>query len=193
MNYALAQVQIAEVRDRLHRRRISVRRGDKLQQPHVTRRIEEVGAEPVAPEIFREAFDNFCYRQAAGVGGDDGAGFANGFDLAQQGALDLHVFDDGFDDPIDFGELLQIVLKVSDRDQPRQRRLKEGGGLGLHRSFQTGSGNAVARRTIRIRRNDIEQVGRNTGIGQVRGDASAHGARAQNGNFLYPSLHEVFR
>jgi hypothetical protein len=27
----------------------------------------------------------------------------------------------------------------------------------------------------------------------VRGDASAHGARAQNGNFLNPSLHEVFR
>jgi hypothetical protein len=27
----------------------------------------------------------------------------------------------------------------------------------------------------------------------VRGDASSHSARAQNGNFLYPSLHEMFR
>ncbi len=150
-------------------------------------------AKPVAAEIFRESFDDLCYRQAAGVGSNDGAGLANGFDLAQQRALDLQIFDNGFDDPIDFGELLQIVFEVSDRDQPCQRRLEESSRLGLHRGFQARSRNTIAGRTVSIRRNDVQQVGRNTGVGQVRGDASAHGARAENGNFLYPSLHEVFR
>ncbi len=70
----------------------------------------------------------------------------------------------------------------------RQRRLEEGRRLRLHRSFQSGGGNAVARRTVGVGRNDIEQVRGNTGIGQVRGDAGAHGARAQNGDFLNPFL-----
>ena len=148
-------------------------------------------AEPAAAEVVGEAFDDFRHRQAAGVGGDDGAGLANRFDLAQQAALDLQVFDDGFDDPVDLGELLEIVLKVADGDQARERGLEEGGGLRLHGSFQTGGGNAVARGTVGVGRNDVEQIRRNTGIGQVRGDAGAHGARAQNGDSLNPSLHEM--
>jgi hypothetical protein len=60
MDHALAQVQIAEVRDGLHRRRIGVGRGNELQQAHVARRIEEVRAEPVAAEVIREAFDDLC-------------------------------------------------------------------------------------------------------------------------------------
>ena len=105
-------------------------------------------------------------------------------------ALDLQVFDDGLDDPVNLGELLQIVFKVADGDQARQRRLEEGGGLRLHRGFQPGGGDAVARRTVGIGWNDVEQIGRNTGVGQVRGDAGAHGARAQDGDFLNPSVHE---
>ena len=113
--------------------------------------------------------------------------------LLQQAALDVQIFDDGLDDPVDFGELRQIVFEVADGDQPRQRRLKEGGGLRLDRGFQSGGGNAVARGAVGVGRNDIEQVGRNTGIGQVRGDAGAHGARSQNGDFLDPSVHGVIR
>ena len=83
-NHTLAQMQIAEVGDDIHRGRIGVGRGDQLQQPHVARRIEEVSAEPAAPEIFGEAFHDFRHGQAAGVGSDDGSGLADGFDLAQQ-------------------------------------------------------------------------------------------------------------
>ena len=106
--------------DGLHRGGIGVGRGNHFQQAHVARRIEEVRAKPVAAEIVGEAFGDLGHRQAAGVGGDDGAGLANGFDLAQQLALDLQVFDDGFDDPVDFGELRQIVFEVADGDQARR-------------------------------------------------------------------------
>ena len=166
--------------------------GIDLQQAHVARRIEEVRAEPGAAEVVGEAFDDFRDRQTAGVRGDDGAGLANLFDLAQQAALDLEVFDDGFDDPVDIGELVEIVFEVADGDQARERWLEEGGGLGLHRGFETGGGDAIARGAVGVGRHDVEQIRRNTGVGQVCGDAGAHGARAQNGDSLNPLQHEMF-
>ena len=84
------------------------------------------------------------------------------------------------------GQLLQIVFEVADGDQPGQRRLEERRGLGFHRSFQSGGGDAVARGAVGVGRNDVEQIRGHTGVGQVRGDAGAHGARAQNGDFLNP-------
>ena len=104
-------------RDGLHRGGIGVGRGNEFQQPHVARRIEEVRAKPVAAEVVGEAFGDLGDGQAAGVGGDDGSRLADGVDLAQQLALDVEVFDDGFDDPVDLGELLQIVFEVADGDQ----------------------------------------------------------------------------
>ena len=163
--------------------------GNDFQQPHVARRIEEVRAEPAAAEVVGEAFGDLGDGQSAGVGGDDGAGLADGVDLAQQLALEVEVFDDGFDDPVDFGELLEVVFEVADGDQAIERRLHEGGGLGLDRGFLAGGGEAVARGAVGVRRNDVEQVRGNTGVGQVRGDAGAHGARAQDGDLIDPFLH----
>ena len=191
VHHALAHVQIAEMGDGVHRGGIGVGRGDDLQQAHVARRIEEVGAKPGAAEVVGEAFDNFRDRQTAGIGGDDGAGLANLLDLAQQAALDLEIFDDGFDDPVDIGELVEIVLEVADGDQARERGLKESGGLGLDGGFQSGGGDAVARGAVGVGRHDVEQIRRNTGVGQVCGDAGAHGARAQNGDSLNPLQHEM--
>ena len=38
-------------------------------------------AKPMAPELFGEALRNLTDRQTAGIGGDDGAGFADGLDF----------------------------------------------------------------------------------------------------------------
>ena len=111
--------------------------------------------------------------------------------LRSRVALDLQVFDHRFDDPVDLGQLLQIILKIPDGHQAGQRGLEERRRLRLHRRFQSSGRDAVARRTIGVRGNDIEQVRGNTSIGQVRGDASAHGARAQYGDFLNAFLHDV--
>ncbi len=78
-------------------------RGNDFQQAHVARRIEEVRAEPGAAEVVGEAFGDFGHGKSAGVGGDDGAGLADGFYFLEQVALDFQILDDGFDDPVDVG------------------------------------------------------------------------------------------
>ena len=67
--------------------RIGFRRGNDFQQPHVTRRIEEMCSEPGAAKVVGKSFGNFADRQAAGVGRDDGARLADGFDFLQQSCV----------------------------------------------------------------------------------------------------------
>ncbi len=71
-------------------------------------------AEPAAAEVVGEALGDLGDGQSAGVGGDDGSGFADGVNLAQQFALQVEVFDDGLDDPVNFRELLEVVFKVAE-------------------------------------------------------------------------------
>jgi hypothetical protein len=74
---------VAEVGDGFDQLGVGVGRGNQLQQAHVARRIEEVGAKPRPTEVFGESFGDFCYGKSAGVGGDDGAGLADGFYFLQ--------------------------------------------------------------------------------------------------------------
>ena len=168
---------------------IGLRGGNDLQQAHVARRIEEVRAEPVAAEIVGKAFSDGRHRQSAGVGGDDRSGLANGFYFAQQLALDFEVLDDGLDDPVAFGEPLQVVVEVADGDQLGEVRFKECRRLGLARGVKPGGGEFVARGSVGIGRHDVEQVRRNSGVGQVCGDAGTHGSRAKDCDFLDPLIH----
>ena len=68
--------------------------------------------------------------------------------------------------------------------------LKNAAGFDFTAASKSGSRNAIARGTVGIGRNDIQQIRGNTGIGQVRGDAGTHSARAEYGDFLNPFLHE---
>jgi len=155
-----------------------------------------VGAEPGATEIVGEAFGNFPYGQAAGVGGNDGAGLANSFHFTEKRALQVEIFDDGFDDPVDFGELFQIIFKVADRDQAGERRVHESGGLRFFCGFETGGGDFISCKCAGagwdIAGNDIEQVARDAGVGEVGGDAGTHGSGAEDGYFIN-ALHVLPR
>ena len=104
---------------RVDGRPIGVRRRNNLQQAHVARRIEEVSAKPRTSELVGDALRDSSYGQSAGIGGDDGTGLANGFDLAKQRPLDVQILHDSFNDPVDFSQLLQIVVKVADGDEAR--------------------------------------------------------------------------
>ena len=68
------------------------------------------------------------------------------------------------------------------------RRASDGSKKAAGFDFTAASSPAAAMRlragAVRVGRNDVEQIAGNTGIGQVRGDASAHGARAQDGNLM---------
>ena len=173
---------------------VGFRRGNEFEQAHVARRIKKVRAEPGAAEVVGESFGDFADGQAAGVGGDDGAGLADGFDFAQQGAFEVEIFDDGFDDPVDFGEFFQIIVEVADGDEAGERRIHEGGGLGFFCGIESGGGDFVAYRWRRggwdICGNDIEQIARDAGVGEVRGDARAHGSGAEDGYFIN-ALHHL--
>src|SRR5438552_4520762 len=92
--------------DRFNQRRIRVRSRNNLQQSHVTWRIKKVRAEPRFAEILRESFCNFCYRQTAGVGRDDGSRLAELLHSFEQRSLDLEVLNNYLDDPINFGDPL---------------------------------------------------------------------------------------
>ena len=119
-----------------------------------------------------------------------------GGDAIEQLALDFEIFGDGFDDPIGFGAPGEIVFEIADGDARGDRGREEGGGAGLEGGVQAGADDAVADAGIGEReaagfflgrelgRDDIQQPAGHAGVGQMRGDARAHGAGAEDGNFF---------
>jgi len=149
-----------------------------------------VRTEPRAAEVVGEAFRDFADGKTAGVGGNDGAGLTDCVDLLEQAALDVEVLDNSFDDPVDVGEFLEIVFKIADGDELCQRGLEEGGRLGFSGRVEAGGRNLVAGGAIGVGWNDIEEIAGNAGIGEVRGDAGAHGSGAEDSDFM-DAFHEI--
>ena len=131
-------------------------------------------AEKVRAEIGREAFGDFGERDAAGVGGEDGAGFSHSVNFAPQRPLGIQVFDDRLNDPVATGELIEIVLEITGFDQ-------RGFFVGEEAAWTLFQGvlDALQCGRVAIRlTGDIQQQRRDAGICEMRGDARAHGARA---------------
>ena len=78
---ALAQLRVAEMGDGFDQCGVGFWSWDQFEQAHIARRIEKMRAEPRAAEVFGKSFGDFCHGKPAGVGGDDGAGLADGFHL----------------------------------------------------------------------------------------------------------------
>ena len=178
------------VSDGIDRCLVRFRRWNDFQQPHIARRIEEVCSKPRPAELIRKTLRNFRDRKPAGIGGYDGPGFPDGPDFPEQTPFDFQILDDGFNNPIHFGEFLEVVFEVAHGHEPRQRRLHKRGGLGFPRGIESGGGDLITRGRVRVRRNNIQQITRYTGIGKMRGDAGAHGSGAKNGNFA-DALHNA--
>ncbi len=166
---------------------VGVRGGDDLEQAHVARGIEEVGAEPVAAEVFvGDACDDLVDGEAGGVGGGDGAGAAMDADTFEEGALDVEVFGDDLDDPVAVGDEAQVVVEVADSEEAGGVGGVEGGGFGLLEGFEGGEDDLVALVPGGVGggsgRDDVEQDDGEAGVGDVGGDARAHGAGAEDGD-----------
>ena len=73
-HHAFAQMAVAELADEREDLGPRVRAGNHFDQMQIARRIEEVRAEEVLAELVGIAFGDLRQRDAAGVGGDDGAG-----------------------------------------------------------------------------------------------------------------------
>ncbi len=183
------------MRDRIDQSAVGLRRGDKFEQAHVARRIEKVRSKPRPAEVVREAFCNLTYRQTASVSGDNRPGLSDGLDFFQQRAFDCEILDHGLDDPVDIGQLLQIVCEVANADQTSEGRLHESCGLGLLGRVKSGGCDLISHGRIptgnNIRGDDVEQVAGNTSVGEVGGDACAHGSGSEDGNFINALHHLV--
>ena len=147
---------------------------------------------PVLLKILRAAFGDQVNRQAGSVRRDDGARLAHRFDALKQLALDFQIFGDGLDDPIHLPHQARLSSKIPGRDQPRGFRREKSGRARFFRGFEARQHDAIAHRRAferqplaffirsQFRRNDIEQVTRDAGVGQVRRDARAHRAGSQH-------------
>ena len=119
-------------------------------------------------------------RDAAGVGGKDGAGRAHLGHAAEQAALDLQVLGHRFDDPVAVAQLRQVVFEVARRDQGRGGGREERARLLLQGVLDAGQRGGVP--VGLIGQNDIEQERRDAGVGEMGGNARPHGAGAQHGD-----------
>ena len=107
-------------------------------------------------------------------------------DLVEQGALDVEVLGDGFDDPVAVGDEGEVVVEVAEGDEAGGVGGEEGRGLGFLQAVEGGEDEFVALGLWRVGggagRDDVEQDYGQAGVGDVRGDARAHGSGSEDGD-----------
>jgi hypothetical protein len=130
--------------------------------------------------------------KARSVRANQRAGFAVFVDAAEQLALDVKIFDNGFDDPIGGADALQVVGEVAGLKTPRDIGGEIGRGTGLFKRFDGVSSDRAARGAVRALGRQVKQQAVHAGIGQVRRDARAHSARAQNRRCGDLASHSIF-
>ncbi len=120
----------------------------------------------------------------------------------QQAALDGEIFGHGFDDPVGLGAPREIVFEIADGDAAGRRGREERGGARFLGGFEAGADDAVANAGVGERKaagfflrgelggHDVEQPAVHAGVGQVSGDAGAHGSGAEYGDIFMDGLAE---
>ena len=150
-------------------------------------------AGPMLLELFGHALGNEVDGEAAGVSGDDGAGFAKHRNAGEEFALDFEIFCDDFDDPIGFGDAGEVVFEIADGDFFGERGSEKSSRAGFFCGFETCANDFVAvgggSIGLEIGRNDVEENAWEAGISEVCGDACAHGACAEDDGFLDRASH----
>jgi hypothetical protein len=116
--------------------------------------------------------------QARSVGRQNGVSAEVRQNACEQRGLDFEILGDGFDHPITLGNPGQVVVEGAGHDQTAKRCLKECGRLRFRKRFKSGDGGRALRGLILWRK--VKQERRDSGVGQMRGDARAHGSCAQH-------------
>src|SRR6266576_3848167 len=150
-----------------------------------------------------QALSDAAHRQARGIRGDNGAGFSHLRDTREQCALDLEIFRDDFDDPVRFGAELQIVVEIAGDDAIFEPACEKCRGPGFCGGSEARADNAVPDFNVGdgqpaffflgvgLRRNHVEQRAPDAGVGDMRGDPSAHGAGSEDHDFFDRTFHSV--
>ena len=167
----LAQRAVTEFGDGGDGVRTRRRAAHHFQQPHVARRVEEVGDQEVGGEPLPQPLDQRGERDGRGVRRHDRAQLPHALQLGIEVALGVRPFDDGLDDPVAVGDQRQVGRQVAGRDQPRRALVHEGRRIGAQHRLH---------RLRRATRHDVEQHHRHAGIRHLRRDAGAHHAGAND-------------
>ncbi|EKD39983.1 MAG: hypothetical protein ACD_75C00218G0001 [uncultured bacterium] len=102
---AFAHPLAEEIGHAFNHGRIGLVAGDDLHQPHITRRVEEMGGEEILADFGRQHRRHLAHRQAGGIGGEHGARREVRHQLFQEIELDRHIFDHHLDNPVAILEL----------------------------------------------------------------------------------------
>ncbi len=141
-----------------------------------------MGDQEIGLEAIGLALDKIFKWDRRGVGRNQCARFADRIDLLVQGGFDVETFDHDLDNPVNIGDLRQMIVNIARRHEPGEPFAHERRGFGLERLLDRGF-----RQNIPILgpfRHDIEQQYLNPGIGKMGGDTHTHDAGADNGGFL---------
>ena len=117
--------------------RLGFRRRDDLEQMQIARRVEEVRAQPVAPEVVAAPFRDRVHRNARRVRADDRSRPARLIDASEQLALHVELLDDGLDDPVGFAQLREALIEAAGCDELPGVRSEERIGLERPRALES--------------------------------------------------------
>ena len=124
---ALTKPPVAEGADTDQDIRIGRRPRHEFDQVQIARRGEEVSSNEAPAKMRAETLGQPGQRNAAGVGGCNGAGRKMGRHLLPEISLDLDVFNNRFDNPITIRQACQVIFEVAERDDGPGVLRVEGG------------------------------------------------------------------
>ena len=161
----------------------------QFQQPHIARRIEEMGDDEIRFQILRHVAHQLGKRNGRGIGGYHRTRLPHGGELAVQRLLDIQLFDHRLDDPVAFAKARQIILDIARRDQPDCLRSHQRRWLHCLESRNGRFGDGIAIRFALF--DDIEQLHRNSGIGDMGCNRGSHHSGADHRDRFNRSRHHT--
>ena len=178
LHHPLAEAPVGEVAELLDQVRPGRRAAHDLQQPHVARRVEEVGDREVPLQRGRGALGEPGQRDGRGVRGDDGAGLAHRVEPRVEVAFHVQALHHRLDDPVRLPRAGEVVVEVAGVDAAGRAAVHEGGGVRLRQALDRRAGDGGAVRPLLCR--DVEQEDPRPGVREVGGDPAAHHPRADD-------------
>ena len=147
-----------------------------FEQTHDVGRAEEVGAEDFVGSLGY--CGDFVDIERGRVGGQDTVRLGSRIQTGKHLFFHVHVFKHGLDDKIDLGDI-GVVQTGRDQTHPLFD-LCGGEAAALGAAVVVGAHNGQP--LVQKLAAGLEQRDRNPGVGEVHGDAAAHGAGANDGN-----------
>jgi hypothetical protein len=117
---------------------------------------------------------------AAGVGGDERAGRAVLLHVGQHLLLDVEPLHHHLDDPVAVLDLRQVIVEVAGADALGEAGIVQRRRTALDRGGEGVVHDLVARTFLG---GNVEQQHFGAGVGEVAGDAAAHDAATEYGDF----------